>query len=424
MGISMKHIRAVLLAAILTGAAGTACNITSLPTGAPSMSDATPQGADSTAAQPQPTTALPSPTPDLAATQAALATPTEEPFHMPGGRLLIGALTVPQAERDSVRDGWWSKYYWLSLPDGLVEPHPVLSGEFPTRDRPVSLSPDHAHLVFARETYATNTESLSPQSTFIYLLGPDDTEPVQIGPPVAKGIIKGFSWSLDGRFVAFWNSDEWNEFGGGNKNSMHIYDVQTSALKKLPVKAAQPGDPVLSPNGDRVAFANETYNPDTGGLYLINADGTGEQRLVAGAIFSPKWHPDGTRLIFEQVDVNEDPMTGPRHIYSVDLGSGAITLLTPADESSYWFVLSPDGKSLTYISEEGVIKLFVVSTDGGTPVLLAQGSGIGTDNIWSPDSQYLGYFESGGFYIMDSQGGGQVQVFQDLQIDDVVAWLP
>ena len=231
-----------------------------------------------------------SPTPDLAATQAALATPTEEPFHLPGGRLLIGATGVPLAERDSVPDGWWSKYFWLGLSDGTVKPHPILSGEFPTRDRPVAFSPDHSHLVFVRETYAAGDESLygPPRSTIIYLLGSDDTEPVQIGPPVAKGFIKGFSWSLDGRFVAFWNSDEWSEFGDVNKNTIHIYDVQTGALKKLSVKAAQPGDPDLSPNGDRVAFANVTYNPDTEGLYLINADGTGEQRLVAGAIFSPQ----------------------------------------------------------------------------------------------------------------------------------------
>ena len=424
MGISIKNFRAVLLAATLIGAATTACESTSLPTGTPSISTATPPGADSTAIQLQPTTASPAistPTPDLAATQAALATPTEEPFHLPGGRLLIGALTVPQAERDSVPDGWWSKYFWLGLPDGLVEPHPILSGEFPTRDRPVALSPDQSHLAFVRETYAAGDESYGPRSTIIYLLGPDDTDPVQIAPPVAKGFIRGLSWSLDGRFVAFWNSDEWNEFGDVNKNTIHIYDVQTGALKKLSVKATQPGDPVLSPIGDRVAFANQTYNPDTEGLYLINADGTGEQRLIEGAIFSPQWHPDGTRLIFEQVDVNEDPMTGPRHIYSVDIGSGVVTLLTPAEQNSYWFVLSPDGRSLTYISGE---RLFVVGTEGGTPLLLIWGSHIGTENIWSPDSQYLAYFESGGFYIMDSQGRGQVQVFHDVKIDDVVAWLP
>jgi hypothetical protein len=425
----VKHIRVVLLAAILTEVAATACNVTSLPTGAPSISSVTPQGAASTAKQPQPTTANPaisSPTPDLAATQAALATPTEEPFHLPSGRLLIGALTVPQAERDAVRDGWWSKYYWLGLPDGVTEPHPILSGEFPIRDRPVALSPDHSHLVFVRETYAAGDVSLysPPRSTIIYLLGPDDTEPVQIGPPVAKGIIKGFSWSLYGRFVAFWNSDEWNEFGDVNKNTIHIYDVQTGALKKLSVKATQPGDPVLSPIGDRVAFANQTYNLDTEGLYLINADGTGEQRLIEGAIFNPQWHPDGTRLIFEQADLSVDPATGFRHIYSVDLGSGVVTLLTPANQSSFWFILSPDGRSLTYISEEGVTKLSVVGTDGGTPVLLTQGSGIGTANIWSPDSQYLAYFESGAIYIMDSQGRGQVQVYNDLEGLDLIAWLP
>ena len=145
---------------------------------------------------------------------------------------------------------------------------------------------------------------------------------------------------------------------------------------------------------------------------------------LQGQYTTPSGIRTGTRLIFEQADANGDPATSPRHIYSVDIGSGAVTLLTPADESSYWFVLSPDGKSLTYISEKGVIKLFVVSTEGGAPVLLAQGSGIGTVNIWSPDSQYLAYFESGALYITDSQGRGQAQVFRDLEIAELIAWLP
>lgn len=425
MGMRLKRIRTILLAVVLIGAAITACNITSSPTGVSSLSATAPQGATSTAAQIQPTTAMPvisSPTSDMVATQAALATPTEEPFHMPGGRLLIGALTVSQDERDSVRDGWWSKYYWLSL-DGVVEPHPVLRGEFPIRDRPVALSPDHSHLVFVRETHAAGDESLNspPQSTIIYLLGPEAAEPVQIAPPVTKGFIKGFSWSLDGRFVAFWNIDEWSEFPTGDKNTMHIYDVQSGTLKKLSVKATQPGFPVLSPNGDRVAFANETFNPETEGLYFINADGTDEHLLVAGPIFNPQWHPDGARLIFEQADANVDPATSPRHIYSYAIGSGAVTLLTPAEQDSYWFVLSPDGRSLTYISGD---RLFVVDTDGGVPVLLIRGSHIGTANIWSSDSQYLAYFETGAITIMDSQGRGKVQVFNDLEGLDLIAWMP
>jgi Tol biopolymer transport system component len=420
MDISIKHIRAVLLTAILTGAAGTACNITTSPTGTPSISAATSLGADSTTVQAQPTTAIPvisSPTPDLAATQAALATPIEEPFHLPGGRLLVG-----MAEIGEGRNAFLEGMRWLVLPDEVGEPYTVPSGDDPGTIRGVVWSPDYSHLVFVRETYAAGDALRIPQSRTIHLLGPDDTEPVQIAKPGIKGFIKGFSWSLDNRFVAFWNADEWSEFPKGNKN-MHVYDIQSGTLKKLTVKAAQPGVPVLSPNGDRVAFANETYNPDTEGLYLINADGTGEQRLIEGAIFSPQWHPDGTRLIFEQVDVNDDPMTGPRHIYSVDIGSGVVTLLTPADQSSFWFTLSPDGRSLTYISEGSFdYGINVVGTEGGTPVLLTRGQG--TNIVWSPDSQYVAYSTAGLYYILDIQGRGQAQIFPELELFGLVAWLP
>jgi Tol biopolymer transport system component len=57
-------------------------------------------------------------------------------------------------------------------------------------------------------------------------------------------------------------------------------------------------------------------------------------------------------------------------------------------------------------------------------VELTRGSGIGIVNIWSPDSQYLAYTESGDIYIMDYQGRGQVRVFHDLDLDGLIAWLP
>ena len=311
---------------------------------------------------------------------------------MPGGRLLAD-IAGPQEGPDA----FLKNMRWLVLPDEVGEPYTVFSGtvfsgEYPISIRDGAWSPDISYLVLVRETHAAGDALQIPLSRTIHLLGLDDTEPIQIANPFAKGTaFGGIVWSLDSRFVAFWNSDEWNEFGDANKNTIHIYDVQTGALKKLTVKAAQPGDAVLSPNGDRVAFANETYNPDTEGLYLINADGTGEQRLIEGAIFSPQWHPDGTRLIFEQVDVNQDPMTGPRHIYSVDIGSGVVTLLTPADQKSYWFVLSPDGRSMTYISGE---RLFVVGTEEeGTAVVHLGGGSI--DVVWSPDSQYVAHSTEG-----------------------------
>jgi Tol biopolymer transport system component len=76
------------------------------------------------------------------------------------------------------------------------------------------------------------------------------------------------------------------------------------------------------------------------------------------------------------------------------------------------------------MSEEAMgLELSVVGTDGGTPVELTSGSGIGTANIWSPDSQYLAYFESGALHIMDSLGRGQVQVYDEFE-GDLIAWLP
>ena len=64
-------------------------------------------------------------------------------------------------------------------------------------------------------------------------------------------------------------------------------------------------DPALSPDGRRIAF---TRDGGDGGLYVMNSDGSGEQRIYNDHPFlrAPSWSPDGRWLVFSRTNGFDD----------------------------------------------------------------------------------------------------------------------
>jgi Tol biopolymer transport system component len=83
-----------------------------------------------------------------------------------------------------------------------------------------------------------------------------------------------------------------------------------------------------SPDGTRIAFSR------VGGIYNVNADGTGEAVLLDGGL-SPEWSPDNVRIAF--VRNGRDP----------DDSSGDLTVigLWRYDESPDWQTLPAPSSS-------------------------------------------------------------------------------
>ena len=78
--------------------------------------------------------------------------------------------------------------------------------------------------------------------------------------------------------------------------------------------------PEYSPDGSKIAFHSNKDDPnlsDSGdyNLYLMNSDGTDIRKITAlkGQELHAKWHPSGTRLIFERHEEK------PLGIYTLDL---------------------------------------------------------------------------------------------------------
>ena len=117
--------------------------------------------------------------------------------------------------------------------------------------------------VYVMRTNGSGLRKLPPPST---LRGwPDSTDP---------------DWSPDGRRIVFASVV-------GPSDSMQIWVMNASGKQwvQLTKNRFHDGSPVWSPDGRRIAFVRR-FRPV---IYVMNADGTSEKRLTAGA--SPAWQP-------------------------------------------------------------------------------------------------------------------------------------
>lgn len=150
--------------------------------------------------------------------------------------------------------------------------------------------------------------------------------------------------------------------------------------------------PAWSPDGKRIAFLT-----DSGGLYLVDADGRHKHRLRGAFGNDLSWSPDGSRIVF---DIRgKAPDWGD--IAVVDVATGKRRNLThrPGEESSpAW---SPDGRRIVFVAdmncmwtgkckpvegaEGGPRELWLMDADGKHLRQLTRDGGLGYDPpAWQP----------------------------------------
>ena len=121
-------------------------------------------------------------------------------------------------------------------------------------------------------------------------------------PPQAPGILdmeRGV-WRVLGRHFAgrlIWSSNR-----NGN-HDIYVVEVGSGAVRRLTDHPNVDFFSRFSPDGTRITFLRSqrpwvSFRNDVAwDLYIMNADGTGERRLVTGA-YHPTWRPDGTGLVY------------------------------------------------------------------------------------------------------------------------------
>jgi dipeptidyl aminopeptidase/acylaminoacyl peptidase len=135
-----------------------------------------------------------------------------------------------------------------------------------------------------------------------------------------------------------------------------VRDEQTRRVVPQDLYALQfVGDPQPSPDGSRIAFvvaqADEEENDDRSRIWLVATDSEGEPTpLTAGSKkdASPRWSPDGARLVFVSNRAEETP-----HLWLLDLRGGEARQLTRGKEPASDPVWSPDGARIAYVAHIG-----------------------------------------------------------------------
>lgn len=174
-------------------------------------------------------------------------------------------------------------------------------------------------------------------------------QPVPGGPSVE--LARGGSspaWSADGARVYF--TDPNADF---SSSDIAVVPREGGAATPIVATRAVERDPAPSPDGRHLAYARGATHTTPGELWLANADGTEQRRLVARAgVTSADWSPDGSRLVYAAngtlwtVSVDGTDERGP-------LGRGS----APA-----W---SPDGTRIAFAFGADI---WIIPAAGGTRV--------------------------------------------------------
>jgi Tol biopolymer transport system component len=254
----------------------------------------------------------------------------------------------------------------------------------------------------------------------------------------------------------------------------HIWVVDAATGKRTQVTHGRRStdldlDPHWSPDGKRLVFRTERFHaPDptsTGydGIFVINADGTGEHAVnpPGGGLF-PEWAPDG-RIVFSsprpdeteglfavrpdgthlqnlqiyaehigwnptgtEVLLDRNRIGGGQNwdIWRVDAHFGNLIQLTYAPGDDSFGGWSPDGKAIVFSTKRnGHGEVWLMNRDGTNQRPLLTGAGSQSAEGWLPDGRILvadNTTDSPAWYLLKPDGSGIVSLPQLHGIDGPV----
>lgn len=191
--------------------------------------------------------------------------------------------------------------------------------------------------------------------------------------------------------------------------------------RQLTSTEAWEGQPALSPDGTRVAYAaNLAGNVD---VYVSDVHGGSPLRLTddPATDASPAWFPDGRELAFASERSGESAIwrTG-------QYGGGATLLVSNAREPA----LSPDGTRIAFTRDAnagvpGIAVAPLADPSQARRVSEASGDVWGeTHPAWSPDGRSICYATRHGLWTVPAAGGAARRLTPETELDREPAWAP
>jgi TolB protein len=265
------------------------------------------------------------------------------------------------------------------------------------------------------------------QGKGIFTISPDGTNEKQV---TTEPTDTGPALSPDGKKIAFTGVRD-------GSNGIFVANIDGTELKRLTQNPLSGSYPAWSPDGTRIAFGSSVTNAQgrpSVQLFIMNADGSGVQRVTTGAggsaagALSASWSPDGSSIAFEGLG---NTGTG---ICTVEATGGPGTCVKlpnwphiAAGTEPAW---SPDGTLLAFDVQRahlddqghGVPDWHGVGTiglGGGEPAQLVE---LGQSASWSPDGSQMVLVLTGDLYTVNADGSSLHQLTRTPETEGSPSW--
>jgi hypothetical protein len=194
-----------------------------------------------------------------------------------------------------------------------------------------------------------------------------------------------------------------------------------NARQVTSIRTASAFSPVISPDGQKIAFVSNYLGNDDIFVFDLPTGVTTQLTDDPNSDQNPSWLPDGTQLVFAS-DRNSPSYYD---LYLVSLlqqdaeGKPLVTRFNDDRGSSYAPQFSPNSKSIVYLNDvSGTADIYLIGADGQRKTLLVGGTSEERNPIWSPDGRFIGFIsnrEEGIFqmYLVEVASGIITRVNRD-----------
>jgi Tol biopolymer transport system component len=195
----------------------------------------------------------------------------------------------------------------------------------------------------------------------------------------------------------------------GLNGGLYLMDADGTGLRQVSSVAGD-DHAAWSPDGTQIAF--NRYRNGNQDVYVVRADGKGLMRLTSdGASSSPAWSADGAKIVFAR------ETAGSADLFVMNADGSDTMRLTNDALLEYTPVWSPDGMRIAFVAyskgpPSSPTHLYVINADGSGR------SEIGPDNAalpsWAPDASKLAFVDEddGSIYLSNPDGSGLRRVIE------------
>jgi Tol biopolymer transport system component len=268
---------------------------------------------------------------------------------------------VPRENGELIAYSSWMGYAWVRRLDGTGKVLIEGQGRYGASSDEPAWSPDGSRVAVNIVGRAGMVDSIG--WAFIKTVAPDGSAPQKV---TRGNIERSPGWSPTGDVVTF-----------ACRDGLWAIDPDGTDPRLMTELPRFSDDPVVSPDGTRVAFS--TAVGEDSFLFLQRLDGTGLVQLTdePGRWFSAHWSPDGTRLL---VSYGPPDWDDPNRIFVIDAETGEAHEFPHLGFEASW---SPDGTMVVFVGEEPNFGIWYSNLDGSGLIRLTRGRTLRSP-AWQP----------------------------------------